>query len=224
MTDNHALKSKMTSFFAGSPQVSIAYPQPADNTRPLLYVLDHVSLLKCVRNNCINQKNPGTGIYFPYINLSGKMHGWPPRVKADCFATARKLYTSKTTSQVKCGSRLNAKVVNPTSLEQQNVKLVLDVVNLFVSNALRTHGSTFKISQAEYIAIFIDIIATRLRIVNVKVPCQGRRLRASLQDPASSVGDIQFPFLIFIVDWLYAWASIKTAVAHRRKRHTVLSH
>lgn len=49
ITDNNALNRKMMSFFAANPQVSIVYPHPADNTRPLFYVVDPVHLLKCVR-------------------------------------------------------------------------------------------------------------------------------------------------------------------------------
>ncbi|KAH9374426.1 hypothetical protein HPB48_021003 [Haemaphysalis longicornis] len=58
LTDNNALNRKMMSFFATSPQVSIVGPHPADNTRPLFYVVDPVHVLKSVRNNCFNQKNP----------------------------------------------------------------------------------------------------------------------------------------------------------------------
>lgn len=60
--------------------------------------------------------------------------------------------------------------MNPTSFEWRNVKLVLDVVNPFVSNALWTHGSALKIAEAESTALFIDIILARWRIVNVKTP------------------------------------------------------
>ncbi|KAH9366742.1 hypothetical protein HPB48_020883 [Haemaphysalis longicornis] len=94
------------------------------------------------------------------MDLKGEMPEGPPRIKASSFAAVQQLYTSEKTSLVKAGYTLNAKAVNPTSLEQQNVKLVLDVVNPFVSNALRTHGSTFKIAQAESTALFIDIILT----------------------------------------------------------------
>lgn len=70
-------------------------------------------------------------------------------MEAASFSAVRQLYSEKT-SLVKADYRLNAKAVNPTSLERQNVRLVLDVaVNPLVSNALRTHGSTFKIAQAE---------------------------------------------------------------------------
>lgn len=48
------------SLFTESPHLSIVYPHPADKSRPLFYVVDPVHILKCIRNNWINQKNPGT--------------------------------------------------------------------------------------------------------------------------------------------------------------------
>ncbi|KAH9366007.1 hypothetical protein HPB48_016606 [Haemaphysalis longicornis] len=59
ITDNNAINRKMMSLFAESPQLSIVYPHPADKSRPLFYVVDPVHILKCLRNNWINQKNPG---------------------------------------------------------------------------------------------------------------------------------------------------------------------
>ncbi|KAH9374427.1 hypothetical protein HPB48_021002 [Haemaphysalis longicornis] len=56
----------------------------------------------------------------------------PPRMKAASFVAVRQLYTSEKTSLVQADYRLNAKAVNPTSLERAECKLVLDVVNSFV--------------------------------------------------------------------------------------------
>lgn len=89
-------------------------------------------------------------------------------MKAASFADVTQLYTAEKTSLVKAGYKLNAKAVNPTSMERQNVKLVLDVINPFVSNAIRKHGSEFKITHAESTALFIDIIFMWWRVVNVK--------------------------------------------------------
>ncbi|XP_077484882.1 uncharacterized protein LOC144094883 [Amblyomma americanum] len=223
ITDNNALNRKMMSLFATSPQVSIVYPHPADNARPLFYVVDPVHLLKCIRNNWINQKNPGTCLYFPEMDLSGAMPEGPPRMKAASFAAVRQLYSSEKTSLVKAAYRLNAKAVNPTSMERQNVKLALDVINQFVSNALRTHGSAFKIPQAESTALFIDVILTWWQIVNVKTPCKGQRLRDSMQDPVRSVDDTQLAFLSGVVDWLDAWARINiTSGSLTKETHSAL--
>ncbi|KAH9376237.1 hypothetical protein HPB48_014404 [Haemaphysalis longicornis] len=60
ITDNNAINRKMMSLFAESPHLSIVHPHPADKSRPLFYIVDPVHILKCIRNNWINQKNPGT--------------------------------------------------------------------------------------------------------------------------------------------------------------------
>ncbi|KAH6933178.1 hypothetical protein HPB50_012786 [Hyalomma asiaticum] len=98
----------------------------------------------------------------------------PPRMKAAFFDDVGQLYTAEEMSLVKAGYKLNAKAANPTSMERQNVKLVLDVINPFVSNAIRTNGSEFKITHAESTALFIDIILMWWRVVNVKTPCKGQ--------------------------------------------------
>lgn len=55
ITDN-SLNRKMMSFFSEKQEVSIVYPHPADNNRPLFYVVDPVHILKCIRNNWMNKK------------------------------------------------------------------------------------------------------------------------------------------------------------------------
>lgn len=56
ITDNNSLNRKMMSFFSEKQEVSIVYPHPADNNRPLFYVVDPVHILKCIRNNWMNKK------------------------------------------------------------------------------------------------------------------------------------------------------------------------
>lgn len=48
VTDNNALKRKMMSYFASPPKTQIVYPDRADRTRPLFYVVEPVDILKCV--------------------------------------------------------------------------------------------------------------------------------------------------------------------------------
>lgn len=116
ITDNNALNRKMMSLFAKDPHLNIVCPHPADVSRPLFYVVDPVNLLKCIRNNWINQKNPGTCFYYPEMSSSGVMPDGPPRMKAASFEAVRKLYLSEKSSLVKVGYKLNAKAVNPTSM------------------------------------------------------------------------------------------------------------
>lgn len=208
ITDNNSLNRKMMSFFAEKQEVSIVYPHPADKNRPLFYVVDPVHILKCTRNNWMNKKNEGTCFYFPEVSLSGILPNGPPRMKAASFEAVRQLYSLEQTSLLKLGYKLNAKAINPTPMERQNVKLVLNVINPFVSNALETRGDSLETTCASSTALFINIITTWWKIVNVKTPSKGRRLNDTLQNPVNSTVDQQLVFLSGMVDWLDAWSSV----------------
>ncbi|KAH6938542.1 hypothetical protein HPB50_010466 [Hyalomma asiaticum] len=165
-------------------------------------------ILKCIRNNWMNQKNEGTCFYFPEVSLSGILPNGPPRMKAASFEAVRQLYSLEQTSLLKLGYKLSAKAINPTPMERQNVKLVLNVINPFVSNALETRGDSLETTCASSTALFINIITTWWKIVNVKTPSKGRRLNDTLQNPVNSTVDQQLVFLSGMVDWLDAWSSV----------------
>lgn len=84
VTDNNALNRKMMSLFESPPSMPsktrIVYQRPADSSRSLYYVVDPVHLLKCVRNNWLNQKNLGKCFYFPEFQPA--IEGNTPTVKA----------------------------------------------------------------------------------------------------------------------------------------------
>lgn len=48
ISDNNAINGKAMSHFSATDQLSIVYPHPIDNQRPLFYLFDTVHLLKCV--------------------------------------------------------------------------------------------------------------------------------------------------------------------------------
>lgn len=142
------------------------------------------------------------------MSLSGILPDGPPRMKAASFEAVRQLYALEQTSLLKLGYKLNSKAINPTPMERQNVKLVLNVINPFVSNALETRGDALETTCASSTALFINIISTWWKIVNVKTPSKGRRLNDTLQNPVNSTVDQQLVFLSGMVDWLDAWSSV----------------
>lgn len=142
------------------------------------------------------------------MSLSGILPNGPPRMQAASFEAVRQLYALEQTSLLKLGYKLNSKAINPTPMERQNVKLVLNVINPFVSNALETRGDALETTCASSTALFINIISTWWKIVNVKTPSKGRRLNDTLQNPVNSTVDQQLVFLSGMVDWLDAWSSV----------------
>jgi hypothetical protein len=83
---------------------------------------------------------------------------------------------------LKFGYSLSLKSLFPSTFEGQNVSLSLKFFfNPFVKEALLKFGTSF--ANSTETADFIDIISTWWKIVNVKTPLKGPRLRDPLQTP-----------------------------------------
>lgn len=100
---------------------------------------------------------------------------------------------------MKVGYKLNVNAINTTSMETQNVKLVLDAINQFVSNALRMRGSALQLFHPE--ALFIDLVLNWWRTGNFKA-LANVRLNGNMQETVQSIGNNQLIFLSGIVAWL----------------------
>jgi len=59
ITDNNAISRKAMLFFAEPHKLSFVYLHPCDVSRLLFFLFDSVHILKCVRNNWVNQKSTG---------------------------------------------------------------------------------------------------------------------------------------------------------------------
>ena len=69
VTDNNAINRKAMSLFANPSQLSIVYPHPVDSSHPLFFALDAVHIIKCIRNNWINQKTASASMMYPPFNF-----------------------------------------------------------------------------------------------------------------------------------------------------------
>lgn len=58
-SDNNSINGSAMSNFSNPPQHTYIYKHPSDESRPLFFIYDPVHILKCVRNNWLNQKNAG---------------------------------------------------------------------------------------------------------------------------------------------------------------------
>ena len=65
ITDNNAINRKAMSLFESTPKLSPVYKHPMNSSRTLFFILDTVHIMKCIRNNWLNQKTPGTSMIFP---------------------------------------------------------------------------------------------------------------------------------------------------------------
>lgn len=94
-------------------------------------------------------------------------------------------------------------------MERQNVKLALNIFSPLISEALRTRRVDLEIELSTTIADFIDIVVQWWKIVNVKGPHKGTRLRDDLQEPISCIDDPKVQFLKDVLKWLNAWKSLR---------------
>lgn len=224
VSDNNSINGKAMSFFSEPRKVDTVYKHPSDQSRPLFFILDSVHVLKCIRNNWLNQRNSGKCMFFPDIN------GLPdkPCVLTASFNTLLELHERERNELVRLAPTLSLKALKPSNLERQNMKLVLKVFNTFTIAALNS-AQAAGLQHAKSTADFISTVVMWWRIVNVKTPDKGRRLRDDFQEPIKAVCCPQVEFLNKIVSWLDYWKSLKhdtghfTHETHNALRHTSLA-
>lgn len=217
ISDNNSINRKAMSFFATPPDVSIVYKHPTDPARPLFFVVDPVHLLKCIRNNWLNQRNSGRCMYFP----DPKSVDTQPRILTASFSALCELHESERTDLLKLAPTLSLKALNPSNMERQNVKLALRIFSSSTAAAL----SASTIEHAGDTAEYINTILTWWRVVNVKTPKKGQRLRDDLQNPITSISCPQLDVLMMMVRWLDYWASLKhDSGCLTRETHSALCH
>ena len=55
-TDNNAINRQAMSQLVLPQKLSFVHPYPNDYTRPIFFIFDTVRILKCIKNNWVNQK------------------------------------------------------------------------------------------------------------------------------------------------------------------------
>ena len=122
MTDNHKINQRFNAIF--DKKSSCEALHPLDNQRPWFLLFDSVHLLKCIRNNWVSEKCQKLTI----DNNTGS------------FSDVKALYEAEKNSILK-SAPLTVASVYPSTLQLQNVKLVLNVFNDRVIGALRRQGA-----------------------------------------------------------------------------------
>ena len=223
VTDNNAINRKAMSLFANPSQLSIVYPHPVDSSRPLFFVLDAVHIIKCIRNNWINQKTASASMMYPPFNFDFIKSNNSPSVAS--FQSLRLLHTAEEDSLLKYAYKLSGKALNPSNLERQNVTYVLQVFNKFVAQALLALGTKCNITNFEDTSTYINIFTTWWSIVNVKTPMKGQRLRNVYEQPLVANDTISKKFLNYLLDWLTNWHAMEGATGKLTKEtFTALQH
>lgn len=207
-SDNNAINRKAMSFFANPPKMSIVYCHPIDKSRPLFYVIDSVHLLKCIRNNWLNQKNSHTCMYFPVFEES-MVDKTNNKLQAASLFTLRKIHQIESNEITKYCHTLTAKALSPTNIERQNVQLVVQIFNRSVIEGLKVVGPVYDLLNYESTAQYINVICTWWEIMNVGSLYKGERKKNVYQEPlTNSPNDEKIKFLNKFLDWLERWSCV----------------
>ncbi|XP_035233690.1 uncharacterized protein LOC118205512 [Stegodyphus dumicola] len=205
ITDNNAINRKAMSLFSNPPRNSFVYKHPMNGNRPLFYIIDAVHLFKNIRNNWLNQKNPGTCMFFPNIEDLSKKH-----FKTASFMSLRKLHEIENDQLITFSNGLTLKSLSPSNLEKQNIKLVLKIFNKFTIEGLIHLGPLHEIPHYSDTSEFISIICKWWDIMNVKTMFKGIHQKSEFMKPLTA--DDSDPKVIFLnqfLNWLDAWESMK---------------
>ena len=122
------------------------------------------------------------------------------------FKHLRDLHKEESSLLLKSGYGLTSKALNPSNLERQDVKLVLQVFNPHVAEALTARTGEVDFQHAAATADFIKIILRWWSIVNVKTPSKGFHHRNVYEEPMSNqTDDPKASFLSAFITWLDVW-------------------
>ena len=202
ISDNNRVNGNAFSMMCnGSLQSFVAHP--CDNSRKLFFLFDSVHLMKCVRNNWINQKDPAQTLNFPDMDNHSV-------VRRAHFLVLKEMHESESHKLVKLAPSLCQKALNPSNTDRQSVPLMLRIFNDKVVTALSIYATTNS-NKSEPITdtrIFIHMMLKLWKMLNVKHPLKGRNQRDIDSDPVRSTQDHQVNYLNQTVLWLKAWESM----------------
>lgn len=222
ITDNNAINRKAVSKFTTPPKVQIVYPHPYDIKKKLFFMIDSVHILKCVRNNWVNQKNPSCSMFYPKFPSKSDPQ-LDIRLKTASFQAIRKLYEHERANLIRYAPTLTTKSLFPTKIERQNVKLAVNIFNNKLVDALNTIGDTAGILDSKSTANYIEIIVNWWEVMNVRTILKGIHKRNVFQEPMK-LNDFRFQFLEDFLIWLDTWKDAKSDTGRlTQETHLALS-
>ena len=200
ISDNNRINRNMfEKLCGGNLQPSIPHPCDPESGRKLFFLFDSVHLLKCVRNNWINQIDQT----FRYPDHATATTG--VLCKAS-FAHLKQLYDSEQSAVIKMAPSLTYTSLHPNNLQRQSVNLALKVFNEKNIAALEQFGKSINCDLSGT-QNFISTIVQLWKILNVKHHFQGQRLNDPFCEPINCVTDWKLQWLQSFSLWLCSWES-----------------
>ena len=197
ISDNNVVNRKLFMELSGTDRL-VPYIQNPINVEERIYILfDTIHLLKCIRNNWINDVEKS----FTFPDFSGNTV-----ILNAVFSDLTNIYHMEKESIMKDGYKLTWKSLFSNNIDRQNVKLALKVFDRTTIAALEVLGPhTSKLQHWEGTAQFISIVLKFWNIVNVKNTTKG--LHKLLEDATviSSIKDDRLNWLDRFSSWLKLW-------------------
>src|SRR6218665_1349082 len=207
ISDNNRVNGNMFRLLCGG-LLQPCIDHPCDNSRKLFFLFDTVHIFKCIRNNWINQKDSDQTFLFPDMLDANLLH------KAK-FNILKQLHENEKNNLVKLAPSLSFKALNPSNTERQSVPLMLCIFNEKVVAALtllsQQQNPKFDKASVDDTLVFIDIIVSLWKMLNVKHPFKDRNLQDQKCDPVRKVDDHQLLYFDSVVQWLQRWEAGNTS-------------
>ena len=147
-------------------------------------------------------------MYFPKFDDSEvDKFSYPLCVYSTSIQDVRLLYNSERGSLAKLAPQLTVKACFPSSIEKQNVSLVLKAINELTLSGLQIQNEARCQEYRNNTSNFVSILLTLWKILNISTPLKGLRLNEILSTPLN-LNDERFVYLTRIVFWLDVWQAL----------------
>lgn len=112
------------------------------------------------------QKNEDKCMFFPKF----ENHEEDKYIQTASLSTLKKMHNLENSLLLKYGYRLTMKSLSPSNLENQNVKLVSQIFNRNVAEALLELGEKYNIPHYRETSLYIQVFIKQWNIMNMKTP------------------------------------------------------
>ena len=123
-------------------------------------------------------------MYFPkFEDFAIDTCQYPLSVHSESFQDVCLLYSSERGSLAKLASQISVKACFPSSIERQNVRLVLKIVNDLILCALEIQNEKRCEEYRNDTSTFVRILLILWKTINVSTPFKGIRLNDNFSKP-----------------------------------------
>lgn len=221
ISDNNSVNRNCFEQLCGG-SIKSSIPNPFNSNWKIFILFDTVHILKCIRNNWLNQKDTNQSFIIPlhFNNPNDFVHA--------SISHLKEIYYNEEDSIAKMAPALNPKVLFPSSLERQNVNLCLKLFDEKNISALKLHKNC---KAMEGTAAFLSFASNWWKCVNNKSAFLGIMKRDTFRDPIRTMEDKNIVFLRSFVDWLDMWENNEspkrvgklTKLTYFSLRHTTIT-